>query len=55
MDKSRMVEGPIFKTLLTFSLPLVIINIVQLLLGNKANKARGVRICLNQRKNPVRA
>ena len=31
MDKSRMVDGRIFKTLLTFSLPLVIINIVQLL------------------------
>ena len=31
MDKSRMVDGPIFKTLLSFSLPLVIINIVQLL------------------------
>ena len=31
MDKSRMVTGPIFKTLLSFSLPLVIINIVQLL------------------------
>lgn len=31
MDKSRMVDGRIFKTLLSFSLPLVIINIVQLL------------------------
>jgi putative MATE family efflux protein len=31
MDKSKMTDGPIFKTLLTFSLPLVIINIVQLL------------------------
>ena len=31
MDKSRMVTGSIFKTLLSFSLPLVIINIVQLL------------------------
>ena len=31
MDKSNMVRGPIFKTLFAFSLPLVIINIVQLL------------------------
>lgn len=31
MDKSRMVTGPIFKTLLSFSFPLIIINIVQLL------------------------
>ena len=31
MDKSKMTDGPIFKTLLAFSLPLVIINIVQLL------------------------
>lgn len=31
MDKSKMVTGGIFKTLFAFSLPLVIINIVQLL------------------------
>ena len=31
MDKTKMVNGPIFKTLALFSLPLVMINLVQVL------------------------
>ena len=31
VDKTKIVEGPIFKTLVAFSLPMIIINLVQLL------------------------